>query len=78
MGVIHKNSRLIKKSGYSHIDPTAYNAIGKVFNEDHTRIEEEDRFYNLLDDIERIVDLAGFEIEDRIVLKDKKTGRIWK
>ena len=39
---------------------------------------EEERFRKLLRTIFYICDLAGFKIEDRIVLVDKRTGRVWK
>lgn len=56
-------------SGYS--DPTAYEAIKNVE-------VECGRFNKLLHTIFYICELAGFEIEGRIVLRDKKTGHIWK
>ena len=41
-------------------------------------MEESDRFHDLLDTIFYITELAGFEIEGRIVLKDCKTGKVWR
>jgi len=40
--------------------------------------KENERFHKLLRTIFYICDIAGFKIEGRIVLVDKKTGRIWK
>lgn len=60
----HKN-----KEGYS--DPTAYEALRKID-------EEDARFHRLLDTIFYLCELAGFRIEGRIVLTDKRTGRIWR
>ena len=37
-----------------------------------------DRFHKLLALIFKMCDLAGFEIEGRIVIKDKVTGKIWR
>lgn len=51
-------------------DLTAYNAI--------LNIEREETFRKLLSIIFFLCDLAGFHIEERIVLKDKKTGKIWR
>lgn len=53
----HKN-----KEGYS--DPTAYEALRKID-------EEDARFHRLLDTIFYLCELAGFRIEGRIVLTDK-------
>lgn len=69
-----KNNNIFKNmSGYS--DPTAGRAIR---NTDKKRMEEEDRFHDLLNTIHYITELADFEIEGRIVLKDRKTGQIWR
>lgn len=51
-------------------DLTAYKAIENV--------ESERRFKRLLAQIFRLCDLYGFHLEERIVLKDKKTGRVWR
>ena len=59
------------KNGSGYKDPTAYKAIKEV---DH----ESARFYKLLETIFSICELAGFHVEGRIVLKDKKTGKIWR
>lgn len=52
------------KEGYS--DPTAYEALRKI--------DEEDARYTIF----YLCELAGFRIEGRIVLTDKRTGRIWR
>lgn len=65
-----KNSD-IRKNGSGYFDPTAYVAIKKTD-------EEAARFHRLLDTIFNICDLAGFHLECRIVVKDKKTGRVWR
>lgn len=62
----------LKKNGSGYYDPTAYKAIKKLNN------DEEERFYKLLDAIYDICELSGFHIEEHIVLKDKRTGRVWK
>lgn len=56
-------------SGYS--DPTAYAAITKVDKE----MERRNKVLHIVHDI---CELSGFQIEERIVLKDKKTGKIWR
>lgn len=52
-------------------DPTAYKAIMKAD-------AERERLTKLLDTIFTICDYAGFHVEDRIKLRDKRTGKIWK
>lgn len=52
-------------------DPTAREAI-------HNITREDERFHKLLYAIFDICELANFEIEGRIVLVDKKTGRVWR
>lgn len=60
----YKNSE-----GYS--DPTAGTAIRNVD-------QEYERFKLLVDTLHKITKLAGFHIEERVVLKDRRTGRIWR
>lgn len=56
------------------MDLTAYEAIRNV---DRER-EAEVRFKKLMSTIFYMCDLAGFHIEGRIEIKDKKTGKIWR
>lgn len=64
----------IKRNGSGYLDPTAYKAIKNV--EDSKKSDE--RFRLLLDTIFNICELSGFHLEERIVVKDKKTGKIWR
>lgn len=66
-----KNDEL-RKNGSGYSDPTAYKALKNINN------DEESRFYKLLDVIFDVCDLAGFRLEGRIAVRDKKTGRIWR
>ena len=59
-------------SGYS--DLTVYEALRNVEAEK----KAEARYRKLLATIFSICELAGFHLEDRIVLKDKKTGKVWR
>lgn len=52
-------------------DPTAFEALRNLERED-------ERFHRLLHALFYLCELANFEIEGRIVLIDKKTGRIWR
>ena len=55
--------------GYSEL--TAYQELKNIE-------AEEERFHKLLYAISDICELANFEIEGRIVLVDKRTGRVWR
>ena len=55
--------------GYS--DPTAYEAIK------NTGVDDE-RFHKLLNTIFTICELSGFHLEERIILKDTQTGKVWR
>lgn len=60
-----------RKNDKGYLDLTPYQAIRNIE-------KEEDRFHRLLHTIFYICELAGFEIEGRIVLIDRKTGRVWR
>ena len=61
----------LRKNAERYPDPTAYEAIKNID-------KENERFHKLLRTIFYICNTAGFEIKGRIVLVDKKTGRIWR
>lgn len=63
-----------RRNASGYMDLTAYEAIRNVERE----AEAEERFKKLLSTIFYICDLAGFRIEGRIVLQDKKTGKVWR
>ncbi len=65
------NDRDLRKNAEEYSDPTAYEAIKNIDKEDK-------RFHKLLHTIFNICELSGFQIEGRIVLVEKKTGRIWR
>ncbi len=60
-----------RKNAEGYSDPTAYQAMKNI------EVEEE-RFHKLLYAIFDICELANFAIEGRIVLVDKRTGRVWR
>lgn len=64
------NDRDLRKNAEGYPDPTAYEAI--------KNIEEEERFNKLLHTIFNICELSGFRIEGRIVLIDKVTGKVYR
>lgn len=63
-----------RRNASGYMDPTAYKAISKVDQE----ADAENRLKKLLTTIFYICDLAGFHIEERLVIKDKKTGKVWR
>lgn len=60
-----------KRNAEGYLDLTAYEALKNIDKEDA-------RFYDLLHTIQYLCKLAGFQIEGRIVLRDKRSGRIWR
>lgn len=60
-----------RRNAEGYIDMTAYEAIKHVD-------EEMERFHKLLNTIFYLCDIAGFSIDNRLVLTDKKTGRTWR
>lgn len=65
------NDKELLRNGSGYVDPTAYEAIKHVS-------EEKERFDRLLGMIFSLCELADFHIEERIVIKDKRTGRVWR
>ena len=68
-----KGSKKFKNEKYNASgckDLTAYDAI--------ENIEMEKRLNALLKKIFRLCDNYGFHLEGRLVLRDKKTGKIWR
>lgn len=61
----------LKRNASGYFDPTAYEAIK---NAD----KENEKFHDLLHTLRHICNLADFEITGRIILKDKKTGKVYK
>ena len=63
------NDICVNKEGYK--DPTVHKVLKKE------QLEEE-RFKRLMATIFYICENAGFHIEERMVIKDLRTGRIWR
>lgn len=62
---MNKNSE-----GYS--DPTACKAVTKVMQEEQERLRRVTAVVGIL---KSAADLAGFDLGNRVVLRDRKTGR---
>lgn len=63
--------KISKRNASGCLDLTAYEAIKNIE-------DENDRFNKLLNVIFGICDLAGYHIEERIIIRDKRTGKIWR
>lgn len=56
-------------------DPTAYEALKPLIKEE-TALDK--RVHNLINVLKFIIDWAGFELVQRIEVRDKKTGKEFK
>ena len=61
----------LRKNSEGYSDPTAYEAMKNLDRDD-------ERFHKLLHTIFDMCELAGFHLEERIVLRDEQTGKIWR
>ena len=68
-----KRNPKYNQSGYA--DPTAYGAIGQVIKEE---TELDKKAHNLIKVLKFIINETGFELLNRIEIKDKKTGRCFR
>ena len=77
---MHMISRFGYRNPEGYPDPTAYSAINNVEKELESKVstEDDERFHKLLNTIFTLCELAGFHIEGRIVIRDCKTGKIWR
>lgn len=64
------NNPKYNSEGYA--DPTAYYGTKEIIREES---ETEKRAYDLIKVLKFIIRLAGFELIERIKIKDTKTGR---
>jgi hypothetical protein len=70
------NDRDLRRNGSGYFDPTAYQAIKNVMNKNMD--EDLERFHKLLRAIFNICELSDFYLEERLVVRDKRTGKIWR
>ena len=75
-----KSEYELSHNGENYPDPTPYHAIKNIEREEamtKTIQSDWELHHKLIGCILRICELAGFSVESRIVLRDKKTGRLW-
>lgn len=65
------NDKELMKNAAGYQDPTAYTAVKNIQ-------EGEARISKLVKTIFYICELAGFDVQNRIILVDKETGKIWR
>lgn len=61
-----------RRNAEGYYDPTVCEALNNIERKD------EERFRKLLGAIFALCELSDFHIEERIVIKDKRTGKIWR
>lgn len=66
-----ENTKINLRNSEHYMDTTAAKAIKNIE-------EEEKKFQKMLRMVFDICEICGFEVQNRIVFVDKKTGRIWK
>lgn len=69
-GVLKMSNPKFNSEGY--YDPTAYEGMKPIIKEEAI---QQKRVSELVQVLKYIIDKAGFEILNRIALKDKKTGK---
>ena len=67
----HRKNKDPRKNMSGCYDLTAYDAIKHIS-------DKEERVSKLVGCLKRVCELAGFEIQGRIVLVDKETGEVWR
>jgi hypothetical protein len=68
----------LKRNASGYLDPTAYQAIMHADAEMEQLCEDYERYRKVIGCLLRVCELAGFSAEERFVLKDIRTGRVYK
>ena len=70
----------IMKNGSGYTDSVAGEAITNMDNENVKKPENKEytRYRKFVGCILRICELSGYHLEERIVVRDIRTGKIWK
>lgn len=63
-----------RRNASGNIDMTAYQAIKSVDQE----ADAEERFRHFLKEIFSLAEQSGLHIEERLVIKDRRTGKVWR
>ena len=65
----------IRKNAEGYSDPTAFEGINNILREEN---EAQKRVNALIGAIKSLVNLAGFDLLNRIEIRDRKTGKEFK
>lgn len=71
----------LRFNGSGCYDPTAYKAITNVIKETNIKANikaENEKFQEFLHELFDLCDDYGFHLEERIVVRDRKSGKIWR
>jgi hypothetical protein len=63
----------LRKNGEGYADPTAYEAIKRIQEEN----AEYERVRKVIGCILRVCEISDFHLEEKLVLRDKRTGKVW-
>lgn len=73
------NDSDLKYNGERYSDPTPYKALTNIEVERLRQAEQDKhRFLRLRGCLLRVCEIAGFKFEGPLILKDLRTGRIWR
>ena len=72
--IIHKLYSNARKNAEGYDDPTAYEGVKRA---DRSREDERETVAKLMGCIRRVCELSGYTLENRVVLKNIKTGKLW-
>lgn len=59
-------------------DPTAYEALKRIQKEERKLHLVDDDAHKVVTTIKNILDLAGFEMVERIQIRHKKSGKVYR
>lgn len=65
----------IRRNSEGYSDPTAYGAIRNISREENDQTK---RVSTLVSVLKYVIDAAGFDLMNRIELKDRRTGKEYK
>lgn len=67
--------RELRRNGEGYPDSTAYKAIK---HDEQEMLESKNRHYKLMGLLLRACEVTDFQVEERIVLRDKRTGKVYR
>lgn len=72
--IMHKLYKNDRKNAEGYDDPTAYEGIKRA---ERSKDEERETIAKLIGCIRRVCELSGYTLENRVSLKNIKTGKVW-